>query len=129
MKLLLFDIDGIIVKEFPKGYLSGHRTGLKDSIRKVYGIDYIPKIDHGGMTDKEIFFEELKLHGLSESEIKSKINEVMNEMIAVFIKHDNSDLALIEGIKEILEKLSKSENILIGLLTGNAEEIAYKKLD
>lgn len=129
MKLLLFDIDGTIV-ELQDGHgPKGHRYAIKVCIEKTYGTDsYAPKLTHSGLTDKQIIFHELKLRGLKDIEIKLKLKQCMNVMVDAFKNYDNSNLVAIEGIKELLEELSHKENVLIGLLTGNVEEIAYEKM-
>lgn len=128
MKLLLFDIDGVIVK-LSKGQASkAHRNSFIEAVKKIYGIDHVLKVDHSGMTDKRIIIEELKLAGLDEKEIKSKLKECMNEMVNVFKNYDNPDLIPVDGIKNLLEKLNQNKDVLIGLLTGNVEGIAYEKM-
>lgn len=128
MKLLLFDIDGVIV-ELQDGHGPiGHRYAARKAIEDVYGIDYTPKLDHMGMTDKNIIYEELRLHGLSEEEITAKLQDCIKLMNDIFKNYDNSNLVAVDGIKELLEKLNQNKNVLIGLLTGNMEEIAYEKM-
>jgi len=124
-KLILFDIDKTLIKS----------SEVKDKIafpgafKKVYGIDTnINVINHHGMTDQQIIIEVLKKKGLDEHAIKIKLKECMKVMIEIFNKHNHQDkVVVLDGAKELLEELNKN-NILMGLVTGNLEEIAKGKL-
>ncbi len=54
--------------------------------------------------------------------------KIMDVMIREFEKADLSEAILIDGVKEILMAMSKHDEIIIGLVTGNLENIAYAKL-
>lgn len=124
-KLVLFDIDKTLIKS----------SEVKDKIafpgafKKVYGIDTnINVINHHGMTDQQIIIEVLKKKGLDEHTIKARLEECMDVMIEIFNKHNHQDkVVVLDGAKELLEELNKN-NILMGLVTGNLEEIAKGKL-
>jgi len=124
-KLVLFDIDGTLIK----GDNKKHRLSFCYAFKKVYELDTtIDIIDHHGKTDKQIILEVLKKKGLDEQRIRLKINEAIKEMTAYFEKSISKDkLSLFEGAQTILEELSKN-NILLGLVTGNLEPIARAKL-
>ena len=109
MKLLLFDIDGIIVK-----YGEGHINAFKVGLKKVYGKEYDPKYDLPGMTDKQIIYEELKAHGLSDDDIKLKLEECKQVMVDTFRNFKNN-LVAIDGVKEFLKHSENNKDILIGL--------------
>jgi len=124
-KLVLFDIDGTLIK----GDNKKHRLSFCYVFKKVYGVDAtIDVIDHPGKTDTQIILEVLKKKGLDEQFIRSKINEAIKEMAAYFKKSISEDkFVLFEGANAMLEELNKN-NILLGLVTGNLEPIARAKL-
>ena len=95
----------------------------------MYGINTtIDVIQYSGMTDQQIIIGTLKANGLNEEEIKSKINLCMEKMVDAFNKTINDDVIIIlPRVKELLEKL-ENNNILMGLVTGNLEQIARGKM-
>jgi len=124
MKLVLFDIDDTLIK-VPKVSI----RAFSEAFRKVYGIDTtIEVIRYQGMTDQLILIEVLKKNGLDEQEIKLKMKDATKAMIEFFKKEiDNSEIIVLKGVQELLKELDKN-NILMGLVTGNLEEIAREKL-
>ncbi len=125
MKLVLFDVDGTLIKRGSKG----HRMAFSEAFRKVYGVDTnIDIIKHSGMTDQQIVIEVLKRNGLDEKEIKKKIKECMKVMVDSFNKVIYKDeIIVLDGVKELLEGLEKRK-VLMGLVTGNLEPIARGKM-
>ena len=125
-KLVLFDIDRTLIK-----CLKGHIPAFSEAFKRVYNVDTtINIINSHGMTDQEIIIKVLKKNGLSEDEIKSKIDkcmEVMVEFMSFNKTIDNDEIAVLEGVRELLKELDKY-NILMGLVTGNLEPIAKIKL-
>lgn len=122
--LILFDIDKTLIKSS-----NGHAAAFSEGFKKVYGIDAkIKLIVTSGMTDQQIIIEILKKKGLSESQILPKINECMKVMIEYFdsIK-DSIEVNILNGVSELLEEL-KTQNFLIGLVTGNLEPIGRGKM-
>ena len=124
-KLILFDIDGTLIG----GENKSHKLSFFYAFKKVYGIDTsIDIIDHPGKTDQQIIIEVLKKEGLSEPIVESKIKECMKVMVDYFNKLiNNENIAPLGGVQELLEALNKSD-FLMGLVTGNLEDIARGKL-
>lgn len=122
-KLALFDIDKTLLTS------SCHNAAFSDAFEKVYGIKTtIDIIDHNGMTDKQIILDVLKINGLTEQEIRSKIEDCAKAMVESFNKSLNgSKIMPMEGARELLEELEK-RNIMMGLVTGNLEPIAKAKM-
>lgn len=125
MKLVLFDVDGTLIK---KGY-KGHNEAFSVAFRKVYNVDTsIDIIEHHGMTDQQVIIEVLKKNGLEEKAVRPKLKECMEVMVDSFNKIiDKYDILVLDGVRELLEELEK-QNILIGLVTGNLEPIARGKM-
>tara|TARA_Y100000310_G_C20465304_1_gene707333 strand:+ start:207 stop:860 length:654 start_codon:yes stop_codon:yes gene_type:complete len=119
MPLLLFDNDGTILDG-----LGPYATSLQKAIQEVFGrqveIDLKP---YHGLTDRKIGFEILKLNEISYTE------EEMDNCIQGFGEHyvaSASETKVIEGVLDALKILAKRNTI--GLVTGNVESMARKKL-
>lgn len=123
-KLVLFDIDKTLISSNKI-----HETAFSVAFKVVYGVDTdINTINHPGMTDKQIIIEVLKKKGLKEDFILSKLDQCIKVMVDYFNKNiGGSKIFLYEGVKDLLELLNK-ENILMGLVSGNLEDIARGKL-
>lgn len=123
-KLILFDIDGTLVKAS-----TAHYAAFSEAFKAVYGVETtIGAVNSYGMTDQQIIIEVLKKNGLDEQTIKSKLEECMKVMIDSFNRLIGDDkVAATGGTKELLEELN-SRDILVGLVTGNLEPIARGKL-
>ncbi len=124
-KLVLFDIDGTLIG----GENKSHKFSFSYAFKKVYGIDTnIDIIDHPGKTDQQIIIEVLKKKNLDEKQIKSKITECMKIMVDYFNKFiNNENIFLLDGVQELLDELNKN-GFIMGLVTGNLEDIARSKL-
>jgi phosphoglycolate phosphatase-like HAD superfamily hydrolase len=123
-KLVLFDIDRTLITSS-----KAHHKAFSEGFKKVYGVDTsIDIINHHGMTDQQIIIEVLKKNGFSEKKIKSKIEECIKMMTDSFNKFiKNEKIIPLDGVQELLEVLNK-KGFVIGLVTGNLENIARGKL-
>jgi phosphoglycolate phosphatase len=123
-KLALFDIDKTLISSNKV-----HEAAFSEAFKDVYGVDTnINTINHPGMTDKQIIIEVLKKNGLAEDFIVSKLDKCVKVMVDYFKKNISSgEIFLYEGVKDLLKLLSQ-KNILMGLVTGNLEDIARGKL-
>ena len=117
--LILFDIDGTLTKTSEE-----HKNSFSSAFKKIHNLEVsIDIIDYHGKTDQLIIKEVLIKKGLKKD---FKLKECMDEMIS-FVKKHKINIKLIKGVKKLIYKLEK-ENIL-GLVTGNLEQIAIKKLN
>ncbi len=126
MKIPLFDLDGTILK----GHNQIHKNALDSVFKSVYKIDAsISEISYDGKIDNLIIIEVLRLHHVPVEEIFKKLPEAIETAVEYFFKHINkSEIVALPGIKELLEDLKK-KNAIIGVLTGNIEDIGWKKLE
>ena len=123
-KLILFDIDKTLVKSS-----QGHKAAFSIAFKEVYGIDTsIDVIQYSGMTDQQIIFDVLKLKGLDEEKIKSKLDLCFKKMIDAYLRIDNNEVLILPGVNELLKALEEKK-YLIGLVTGNLEAIARDKME
>jgi phosphoglycolate phosphatase len=126
MKIPLFDIDGTLVKtDSPI-----NNDVFAYAAKKVYGIDaYHTEINPEGMTDNQILTEILKLHGLTEKQVKQRIEQNIQVVTDYAREHkDEIKLEVLPGVKNLLTKL-KNKQIPMGILTGNVEGLAWTKLE
>jgi phosphoglycolate phosphatase len=123
-RLVLFDVDLTLI-----GRSQCHHDAFAYAFKKVYNVDTdIKIINYGGMTDPNIAIEVLKKVGLKEELILSKLDECMDTIVDYFQKNVKRDtIPILPGVKELLELLNKN-GILLGLITGNLEPIAWGKL-
>lgn len=123
-KLVLFDIDKTLIKSAKE-----HHNAFSVAFKNVFGLDVdIDIIEHAGMTDWQIITEVLKQKGVAEEEIKSKISQCMEEIVKYFKEAvKDAKVEILPGVKNLLPKLKKN-NVLIGLVTGNLEQVARAKL-
>lgn len=128
MKLVLFDIDGTLVKA---GH-SGSRA-LDFAIKKMTGIDKVCSlIDLNGTPDK-VNFEEAYRAAVGNLPSDVQMREITETYLARLPQEvewsvENGKYELIAGIEKFLGEISKKSKVLLGLGTGNIEKGAFIKL-
>ncbi len=124
-KLLLFDIDGTLLL----GNKETHANVMKKAFREVIGRSIGVLVEEmSGKTDRQTIEESMSNAGFSALEINESVGMIFQHMISIYKETDLGDFQLLPGVKELLRELATRRDILIGLLTGNLEEIAYMKL-
>lgn len=123
-KLVLFDIDKTLIAGS-----TGHKTAFSIAFKEVYGVDTsIEVIQYYGMTDQQIIYEVLRVSGLDDTVIKSKIDLCMETMVNTFKKlYKEDNIVILHGVRELLSAFEKN-NVLMGLVTGNLEPIGRGKM-
>ena len=125
-KLALFDIDGTLIVSENKV----HKKSFSVAIKKIFDVDIdINEINPTGKTDTRIIFESLERKGIRREEVKPKLKEIFNLMIE-FVKENinSSTITANPGVFSLLEEL-KLKGYVLGLITGNVEDIAKIKLN
>lgn len=129
MKIVLFDVDGTLIKAGGAGV-----RALNKAIKKMCGVeDVCSKLSWQGVTDKANFdaaFRQARGRKPTAGEahkIESLYIKCLPAEIAVSIKGKN--YAKIKGVEKLLKKLSKNKDVLIGLGTGNLKRGACLKLE
>ena len=125
-KLILFDIDRTLLQ----GGSKAHRDAFSYAFKKIYKINVsIDEISHSGKTDTRIIIEVLEKRNISREKIIPHLSEAFEAMRKYFRK--NIDLIESQkigiGIESLLSELKRRGHIL-GLVTGNLEEIGRLKL-
>ena len=126
--LVLFDIDKTLLTSAK--HPATHRKAFSFAIKKVYGIN--TKIDfivHAGMTDQQIVRGLLVKAGVNDEKITAGLGKCMELMNKYFLENlGECELEPLPGVKELLKKL-EVKGFLLGLVTGNLEPIAWRKLE
>src|SRR5215470_11971472 len=117
MRLFLFDIDGTLVRARGVG-----RAAMARALETVYGTrGTIDAYDFRGRTDTSALFEVLRDAGLDDATIARR----MTECFAAYAEAleaavgDGSRIEIMPGVAELVRALSRREDALVGLLTGN----------
>ncbi|MCX5786652.1 MAG: HAD hydrolase-like protein [Elusimicrobia bacterium] len=129
MKIVLFDIDGTLIKAGGAGV-----RALNKAIKKMCGVaDVCSKLSWQGVTDKANFdaaFRRARGRKPTAGEarkIEALYVKCLPAEIIVSIKGKN--YAKIKGAEKLLKKLSRNKGLLIGLGTGNLKAGAFLKLE
>ena len=121
-KLVLFDVDYTLLNS-----TAAHWIAYKMAFRKVYSVELPQDFPHwDGYTDLQIIYAFMKEYRLGRDELKAR--EIIRVMVEEFMKQDLSKSYLLSGVEELLSELKKDNDVIIGLVTGNIEDIAYAKL-
>jgi phosphoglycolate phosphatase-like HAD superfamily hydrolase len=125
MKLLLFDIDQTLLQSS-----RGHRAAFEQGFLEAYGVTFsMEGLELGGMTDREIIVELMRVARVPEPVIQARLDQcirVMEHRYAEILKAD--DLVVLPGVVGLLEALNNRPEVLMGLVTGNLETIAWGKV-
>jgi phosphoglycolate phosphatase len=124
--VVLFDVDGTLVAT--EG-LSRHSRAFKSAFEKVYGVECSFTAGLHGMTDMQIFRHLAGSMGLENGRGGELAQEACRRMVEIYGMPDPGDgrYIMLPGVRGLLERLLR-EGALLGLVTGNAPEIAADKL-
>jgi len=125
MKLLLFDIDGTLIRSHSAG-----RTALRQALQELFGTaGPIDSYRMGGKTDLRIVTDLLTAVGFSAEQIAAQMPATFAKLVEraheVF---PEQDIVPCPGVLSLLECLNRRQDVLLGLLTGNIESTAPLKL-
>lgn len=121
-KLLLFDIDGTLL------------TGKGDdkfihALKNSHDLTIKIEKDFSGYTDLLILTELLRNEGWYDNQIQTAMPTLFQELDKA---HEEtfgaSGIQLLPGVKELLDAINKDE-VTLGLITGNLQSIAKRKLE
>jgi phosphoglycolate phosphatase-like HAD superfamily hydrolase len=81
-----------------------------------------------GMIDSQIIVEVMKFHGWQEPDIKQKLPEAFDAINTYYAEHtDPKYVEKLPGVDDLLAEL-KNHDVMMGLLTGNIEKMAWNKM-
>ena len=121
-KLILFDIDGILIRSTSMGVTT-------QLMKKYFDIDpFQSKLYVEGRTFRWILEERLREAGIKNLENDSRVNKALNDVSPILnALKEGGKITKIEGVEELIQLLIK-EGYTLGLLTGNTEGSAKIKL-
>ena len=126
--LLLFDIDGTLLIRAT----DDHRDAVHAAVRHVWGVrdPGAAHINPAGRTDPDIARQILLLSDVAAEHIDDRMVDFKRVAVQEYAKRCRSDLSgfVAPGVTALLEQLSGREDVLLGLVTGNLEAIAERKL-
>jgi phosphoglycolate phosphatase-like HAD superfamily hydrolase len=123
-KLILFDIDGVLIKEntFPGRW--------SFALKKIFDVDSdINKVYGSGKTDTGILIELALSSGISKPEVEEHMDELV-KALTDYVKDHIGEAKIYpqDGVENLLKELKKRGHLL-GLVTGNIEVNAKMKLE
>ena len=127
-RVILFDIDGTLIKPARRGQYRGLINQLLIDIFGTCG--RISEVDFGGRTDLAIYREALECEGVTVAEIRSRLGDLEAGMVSVLerMSAEGAVFRLCPGVRELLDALSADARFITSLLTGNVEKLAEAKL-
>ena len=114
-RIILFDIDGTLVRGGPAKY------AFVDAIRETFGTpgDF-ERVSFAGKTDPQIARELLVGEGISRQTIDEGLHDLFSRYLAYLEARLPEDpVAVLPGVRDLLDALGHFEDVGIGLLTGN----------
>jgi phosphoglycolate phosphatase-like HAD superfamily hydrolase len=127
--LLLFDIDGTLMK----GASGAHADALRLALKNLHNVD-VDGIklagSAAGRTDGEIARLYLLEAGVSAQRIDERAADVREECCRLYAGLCPADLTpmVVPGIPEVLASLRADDGMQLSLVTGNFEPVARMKL-
>ncbi|KAJ4772366.1 Phosphoglycolate phosphatase [Rhynchospora pubera] len=131
--MVTFDIDGTLIVSTGSNSNRLHRQAFAYALKQVFGINdaNIDVIPHHGSTDPAILLNTAVYYGISSDLAAEKLPEMKSKMVEYAInnaKHVGEGLEVLPGVDSLLDVLS-SNNVPVGLVTGNLEDIAWIKME
>lgn len=126
MKLLLFDVDGTLIRSHGAG-----RMALEAALTELFGTaGPIADYQMSGKTDARIITDLLIAVGIDDKTIDARLPEIYKTMAVkgrdIFWEQEMASCA---GIDALLPRLAARNDVLLGLLTGNSSITAPLKLE
>jgi phosphoglycolate phosphatase len=127
MRIVLFDIDGTLLRSGGVGRLSMERA-----LTTVFGSPGSTDYHYDGKTDRQIVRDLMRREGFSDDEIDAQMGELLGAYVSGLereLASGNRTVLVLDGVVELLDELDRQERVVLGLLTGNIQEGARAKLN
>ncbi len=125
--LLLFDIDGTLLRAGDPVHAEAMRLALYEFVGEPVALDGIPL---AGMLDRQIARLALLRHGLDNETIERLLPEILQQTgkhYAERVRRGDRRSWVLPGVRDLLPRLWQQGH-LAGVLTGNTELVARTKL-
>jgi len=126
MKLVLFDIDGTLLR----GDGSARRA-FEGSLAQVFGTTPDPRVHYDGKTDPQIARELMRLAGHDDAAIDERLALAIDgylERLRREVSNGTRHFEALPGVGALLDALEPRDDVVLGLLTGNVAAGATIKL-
>jgi len=126
MKLVLFDIDGTLLSSEGAGM-----RAMRAALTELFGTTGDPAYRYDGKTDRQIVRDLMRGHGHDDDYIDERMVALLDLYLQGLAREVASGERVprtLPGIPELLDELESSDQITLGLLTGNIEPGAKVKL-
>jgi phosphoglycolate phosphatase-like HAD superfamily hydrolase len=123
MTPLLFDVDGTLLR-----VTDGVTQAAAHAVSTVTGHSLSTDgVVFSGRTDPHIFRDVLRASGVAAPDA------VLDDVLAAYVEAAQdtirpADVKVFPGVRSLLAALSERDDVILGLLTGNVEPVAYHKL-
>jgi phosphoglycolate phosphatase-like HAD superfamily hydrolase len=124
--LFLFDVDGTLLTAQGAG-----REAFAQALTAVYGTTGpVERYDFRGKTDPQIVHDLMTSAGLTRAAIGGRLAAFFDAYVTVLegLVDTTGRVRVMPGIPEVVRRLGRREDALVGLLTGNIERGARIKL-
>ncbi len=125
--LVLFDIDGTLLRGGDPAHAEAMRRALRECVGEPVALDGIPL---AGMLDRQIARLALQRHGLDTNLIERLLPAILQQTgryYAERIRRGDRRSWVLPGVRDLLPQLWQHGH-LAGVLTGNTELVARTKL-
>ncbi|GBD06236.1 Phosphoglycolate phosphatase [bacterium HR21] len=127
MWLVLFDIDGTLVRMRPTPVRRALQEALQWTLRRAVQPEWLE--DLAGKTDLQIFAEVAARYGWSGEELVRLMPRFACVYTSLYRRWVSArDLSVLPGVEALLRQLQSLPTVVLGVLTGNLEAIAWQKL-
>lgn len=126
MKLVLFDIDGTLISARGAG-----RRAMRVAFERVFGTaGSIDHYDLRGRTDTRIVHDVMGAEGWEHARVTERLDDFFEIYLAGLVSEigDGRDVVTLPGVAAVVDRLARSTDAALGLVTGNIEEGARIKL-
>ena len=122
MWTFLFDIDGTLLRTGGAGMVA-----IRRAFSELFGFDNVQRVPVHGRTDFGILSEMFHQFDLDPETHLRRFNEAYWDFLPAALLEVEG--RVLPGVMDLLDELTKREDVALGLLTGNSERAAMIKLE